>query len=125
MGLVGVNMTKRRNMFLKKLSSTKTSKKSKAELNRIRMQEWKEFLKDDAEYDWSFILKVLAYKLKRTRQCLNCTEDAPVSKKEIKTVEDLIVKVYEEDGCPSEKELKTNLAKAFDLMTKQIWGWWD
>ncbi len=32
-----------------------------------KYKEWKEFLKDDEDYDWQFIIRVLSYKLKRTR----------------------------------------------------------
>ena len=34
-----------------------------------RLREWKEFLKKDADWDYEFILHVLSYKLRRTREC--------------------------------------------------------
>jgi len=76
------------------------SKPERAAAFRRRMREWIGFLRDDHDYDYDYILAVLAYKLGRTRQYIkghNLIKDAGKVAREIKEVEGLIRKVMADD----------------------------
>jgi hypothetical protein len=82
----------------KKIKKIPSKNKKKAE--KDRMKGWKEFLKDDADFDYEFILRVLKYKLERTRKCIASNDivlDAKRVVKEIKEVEELICKVLKDN----------------------------
>lgn len=146
------------------------------------MREYRRFLKDDFDWDYHYILRLLQFKLARTRKCIvsnNIVTSAKRIGKEIKRVEDLlsrvmddhyydeiskefrkkygrsrIVKLPHEKGAKSipitiryQRETPKNskeihrkvrrlhrkaermkvrdLRKAFDLMNRNIWRWWD
>ena len=72
-----------------------------------KYREWKEFLKDDEDYDWSYILRVLRYKLERTRKCIVANDivaDVKKIERQIQEVEKLLKKVEEDKYL--EEELK-------------------
>jgi hypothetical protein len=158
-------------------------KKSKrAQEHAKKMREYSKHLKDDFDWDYSYILRLLQYKLERTRKCIvsnNIVSSAPKIAQQITAVEDLLKRVIEDQyldeiGAPFyakfgrlkmssrgtkkgekfvpvtlkfEKETQRNsallrrkhialmlkaermrrrdLSKAFKLMEKNIWGWWD
>ncbi len=147
-----------------------------------KLRDYKKVLKDDYDWDWIFILRLLQYKLERTRKCIlenNIIVEAPKVARQIREVEVLLKRVdqdcyFEEiskdfrkrygrlrmkfkKAKPGEKyttlDLKyaketprnaakihaegsrlyrrahkmqrNDLKKAFDLIFKNIWGWWD
>jgi len=68
-------------------------------MKKNRIKEWKEFLKDDDDYDYNYVLKVLRYKLFRLRAHIVAHQmimDAPRVSKEIKEVLDLLDRVIED-----------------------------
>lgn len=149
------------------------------------MKEWEKILKSDEDYDYYFILRILQYKLSRTRRCIlenNIIADSKKVGREIREVEKLLEKVlkdkYDDDALKpliakygprrlrfksipipgknlseckvssawdklptaqknrAHRELRSawqkantrrlnDLRKAFDLIHKNIWGWWD
>ncbi|HLD99946.1 MAG TPA: hypothetical protein VJB59_06790 [Bdellovibrionota bacterium] len=147
-----------------------------------KVREYRKFLKDDYDWDWHFIIRMLRYKLERTRRCIldnNIIADAKKVGKEIDEVVRLLKRIeddpyfkeirkpfYKKYGYPKmvfgkrikgrnsveatvvyprenprnreqiareslrlsklEDELRRkDLKRAFDLMLKNIWGWWD
>lgn len=153
----------------------------KKELER-KMVEYRRFLKDDYDWDYVYILRLLQYKLSRTRKCIVSNNIVVSAKKiggQIQKVEDLLNRVIKdryydqisesfhkkygalkmitfppEKGAQStpvvfryqkenprnserihregmrlhqkaEKMRMSDLRKAFHLMNKNIWGWWD
>ncbi len=56
-------MAKKAERLAKKLGAAPS-----AAAQRRRLREWVDFLRDDADWDFDYILSVLAYKLKRTRE---------------------------------------------------------
>lgn len=72
---------------------------SKSESRRRRWKEWKEFLRDDCDWDFAFILRTIAYKLERTRKCIlgnNIIKRAQEVHDEIEKVECLFKRVIED-----------------------------
>jgi len=157
-------------------------KQSKQATFNRKIKEYKNFLKEDEDWDWHYIIRLLKYKLERTRKCIVSNRiilEAPRVAKEIREVEILLDRVlkdrYHEEvfknfdkkygkpklisGKPdpktghsmvtihrakvtpkNEKAFKSefkklvrkedqmrqaDLNRAFDLMKKNIWGWWD
>ena len=146
-----------------------------------KLREYRHFLKHDEDYDWQFIVRMLRYKLERTRKCIldnKIIEDAPKVGREIREVVDLLKRVEEDRyfeelhrpfwkkyGKPTmisgkddgrglapvtikypketprnrkqriresiridreERRLREeDLKKAFRLMEKNLWNWWD
>ena len=146
-----------------------------------KLKDYSRFLKGDEDYDWHFIIRMLRFKLERTRKHIvshHLVKEAPRIGKEIQRVVDLLERIeadqyFEElhkpfwkkygrpkmiSGKPDSrglipvtiqypKETKASrtainreslrLAKmeqklrsrdlelAFNLMLKNIWGWWD
>ena len=148
-----------------------------------KLNDYRRFLKNDHDWDYVFILRLLSFKLKRTRECItenNIVLDARKIAKQIQEVETLLNRV--DKDCYSEEVLKDfykkygqlrmimapkrkrtptsipvhfkfaketpqnhqkinrefiklrkkadrmrirDLNRAFDLMKKHIWGWWD
>ena len=89
--------------FLKQMSKLIKHKprktvKQKAEHEK-KVKEYTHFLKDDADWDWDYILRLLRYKLQRTRHCIasGSTVNRARTAAEIKEVEDLLWKVLEHD----------------------------
>ena len=139
-------------------------------------------MEDDFDWDYAYILRLLRYKLSRTRQCIVANSRAVSAKKigkQIRKVEALLGQVVDDRyyqkisisfhkkygqprilKLPSKKDaraipitiryqketpqnshklhreamrlfrkaerMKTmDLKKAFGLMHKEIWGWWD
>ena len=158
----------------------KKSKRSLEQAKKIR--EYAKHLKDDFDWDYAYILRLLQYKLERTRKCIvnnSIVSSAPKIARQIATVEDLLKRVIddqylEEVGAPfyakygrlkmisrgakkgekyvavtlkfaketqrnsallrrkhnaliikAERMQRRDLSKAFKLMEKNIWGWWD
>lgn len=64
-----------------------------------KCKEYARFLRDDADFDWTYILLLLRYKLQRTRRCLlnGHLEGAEKRAAEIQEVMDLLWKVTEHD----------------------------
>lgn len=155
--------------------------KQKREFDK-KMAEYRRFLKNDFDWDYVYILRLLQYKLSRTRKCVVLNNIVPTAgkiAKQIHQVEKLLDRVvanryddqvfkafHEKYGhakmtilthdktvkavpvtyrYPKETprnsikirqeaiklykkadKMKVNdLKKAFDLMIKNIWGWWD
>ncbi len=163
---------------IKQNSKLRRSKEFKKKLN-----EYRRFLKDDYDWDYAYILRLISYKLKRTRECIiknNLVTSAHKIAKQIKQVETLLNRVdnhaYADEVlkdfhrkygqlrmimAPKEKRGKNSipvhfkfakeipqnrqkihrefrklmnkahrmewqdLNMAFDLMKKNIRGWWD
>ncbi len=84
-----------------------------------KIKEWSKFLKEDYDWDWVFILKVLKYKLERTRKCFvasNMCESSLKNAKDIEKVEVLLNRVIEDDYM-------TELLKPFDEKYGEIVSW--
>jgi hypothetical protein len=164
-----------------KKAKTKTLKVRSREFKK-KLSEYRRFLKDDYDWDYAYILRLLAYKLKRTRECIaknNFVLSAPRKAKQIRTVETLLNRVvdhsYENETTKdfhkkygqmrtirekiqkgqkfttvhfkftketprnreklhrefhklirkADRTRERELSRAFDLMKKNIWGWWD
>lgn len=147
-----------------------------------KMREYKKILRKDEDWDWAYILRLLQYKLERTRECIvsnGIIVEAPKVARQIREVEILLERVeknrYYDDvskdfrkkygqirmisgkaksgakGVPvhikyqretprnakkiriessrlwrqAERMQHRDLKRAFDLMLKNIWGWWD
>lgn len=164
----------------------KTQKKREPSKSKVafekKMREYRKFLKDDYDWDWQYIIRMLRYKLERTRKCIldnDIIADAKKVGREIDEVAKLLKRVEEDryfeelrrpffkkyghpkmiSGKPIKggravpvtiaysKETSRNrnqitkeslrlskledqlrrqdLKRAFDLMLKHIWGWWD
>lgn len=167
---------------MKKKIRKQKSKKSKKAIFEKKMREYRAFLKNDYDWDYGHILRLLKYKLERTRKCILSNDiftSAPKIGKQIKQVEKLLERVYNDryyDEISKEfhrkygrlkmitgkselgtkyssltfkytKETSRNskkirkefrrlikkenqmrlndLRRAFNLMHKNIWGWWD
>jgi hypothetical protein len=71
----------------------------KKKYNIKKMNEYMEILKDDEDWDWHFIIKLLIYKLQRTRKCIlknNIVISSEIISNEIKEVEELLKRVIED-----------------------------
>lgn len=82
--------------------------------------EWKEFLKNDWDYDYHFILMVLKYKLERTRKCMarnKIRSDYKDIVKEIQSVEALLAKVIKDQY---EKTELLKLEKKFGVRRLKV-----
>ncbi|MGK5089925.1 hypothetical protein WDW86_20430 [Bdellovibrionota bacterium FG-2] len=146
-----------------------------------KLRDYRDFLKHDADWDWQYIIRLLRFKLERTRKCIldnNIIGDAPKVGKEIREVVNLLKRIeddryFEElhrpffkkygkpkmiSGKPDARSLipmiikypketprnrkqrireslqlskeedhlrRQDLKKAFRLMEKNIWNWWD
>lgn len=147
-----------------------------------KIREYRKILKDDEDWDWAYILRMLRYKLERTRKCIvknGIIADAPKVASQIRAVEILLDRVdknryydqiskdfrkkygrlrmisgkarvdsrgvpvtfkFERETPGNSKQIHrehlrlwrkaelmqhSDLKKAFDLMLKDIWGWWD
>jgi len=160
------------------MAKEKTTKK---QILDKKLREYKKILQKDADWDWIYILRLLKYKLERTRKCILSNDivvSAPKIAKQIQAVETLLERVekdqyfdeiskdfhqkygklrmvtkkvkgkpYHAVKCNFTKETETNskeihkefsklrrraefmqrndIKKAFALMHKNIWGWWD
>jgi len=162
-------------------------KKNKKQQLKQRVDEYiKNVLTDDEDWDYYFILKILTYKLKRTRECIvknNLIEDAEKISNQILQAEQLFtnvmedkydekyitefnnkygkcifkkipskcnktgkilsyeIKITHEHETPknsnkihkeslrnyekAQKEKSNDLKKAFDIMHKHMFEWWD
>jgi hypothetical protein len=160
----------------------KLNKREKAKQEfKKRLREYTPILKEDQDYDYHFVLKMLRYKLERTRKHIldhGIIMDAKLVGKEIQEVIKLLERVeqdkyqqefmkpidkkygrskmvfgkpdengssslsfkYKNDTPAKEKARtlasrkayaaadqarKSDLEKAFALMAKNIWKWWD
>ncbi len=112
-----------------------SQKKQKIEFEK-KIRAYRKFLKDDQDWDYAHIIRLLSYKLKRTRQCIvsnDFVKSAPKIGRQIQAVETLLNRVADEQYY--DKKAKTqavahrlrqkDLKKAFDLMLQNIWFWWD
>lgn len=65
-----------------------------------KLRDYKAILKDDEDWDWAFIIKLLRYKLERTRKCIDQNRlivDHKKVAKQILTVEQLFERILEND----------------------------
>jgi hypothetical protein len=147
-----------------------------------KLKEYKSVLSKDEDWDWTYILSLLKYKLERTRKCISSNKiikDAPKVSGQIREVENLLNRVIEDRYfdeiskdfrkkyghlkmisqkpipgqlattvtfkftketpqnakrihslhhrlyLKAQKMQKDDLREAFNLMHKNIWGWWD
>jgi hypothetical protein len=147
-----------------------------------KLREYKTVLAKDEDWDWIYILRMLRYKLERTRKCIRANKiivAAPKVGRQIREVEILLERVEKnryhdeiskdfrkrygrlrmisgkrEPGSVdipvtfkyqretpnnarrihreahrlwlrAERMQRRDLEKAFTLMLKNIWGWWD
>lgn len=165
-------------IFSARKETNKQRKKRKDKEFRDRLKDWSKVLKDDADFDYAYILIILKYKLQRTRLHIQ-EHNIVVRAKEIcdgiKEVEDLLDRVIEDDyfrglfqefqkkygkatlhreklpsgnfvveqhvnGKPMTARVRrglravsikagnmrqADLDKAFALMSKRIFEWWD
>jgi hypothetical protein len=162
-------------------------KKAKKKLSKKvildkKIKEYKRFLKEDEDWDWAYIIRILKYKLERTRKCIisnNIISNSKQIAREIKEVEILLDRVekdnylrdlskefhkkygnlkmiskksevgknlsevtfeYTKETPQNRKQIRSehhklfikakkmqqdDLKKAFALMHKNIWNWWD
>ena len=73
-------------------------KSTKTPQHKRKVREYARVLRKDEDWDWAFIIRLLQYKLKRTRFCIESNNIAASSKriaKEIKAVENLFGAVLE------------------------------
>ena len=76
--------------------------------HRKKAREYERFLRDDADWDYAYILRLLKYKLERTRRCIvsnNIVVSASKIGRQIAKVEELLARVladqyFEEIGGP-------------------------
>jgi hypothetical protein len=76
---------------------TKSLAKKAAYKRKVR--EYAKILREDEDWDWAFIVRLLQYKLKRTRLCIESNMIVASSKKiakQIRQVEDLFEAVLED-----------------------------
>jgi len=66
----------------------KTSAKKVAYEKKVR--EYARALKDDEDWDWAFIIKLLQYKLKRTRLCIESNNIVASSKQIAKQIKQVV-----------------------------------
>jgi len=81
---------------LPKRTRTRSKQKTERQLFAKKMREYREFLKRDFDWDWEFIIRLLQYKLKRTRLTIvsnNIIADAKKVGREIREVEVLLGRV--------------------------------
>lgn len=82
-------------MQKRSIRKTKISLQRKTEFDK-KIFEYRRFLKDDFDWDYAYILKLLKFKLERTRKQIlrnNIVKSAPRIGKQIKTVEQLLERV--------------------------------
>jgi len=78
----------------------KTNKSKRKKEFEKKLKEYAKILKDDFDWDYGYIIKLLLYKLKRTRECLvrnNVGPDTPKIEEQIKEVEFLLSRFMEDD----------------------------
>lgn len=78
----------------------KTNKSKRKKEFEKKLKEYAKILKDDLDCDYGYIIKLLLYKLKRTRECLvrnNVGSDTPKIEEQIKEVEFLLSRFMEDD----------------------------
>ncbi|MBI3018684.1 MAG: hypothetical protein HYY61_02180 [Deltaproteobacteria bacterium] len=64
-----------------------------------KISDYKKFLKNDHDWDGAYILRLLKYKLERTRKCIvsnHIIQSAPKKGRQIKVVEDLLDRVLKD-----------------------------
>ena len=77
----------------------KRKKLSKQSALKKKLKEYQEILKNDEDWDWAYILRLLKYKLERTRKCISANaiiRDAPKVARQIRQVEVLLGRVEED-----------------------------
>lgn len=87
-------MKKKTNHSMK--SDESTSKRSSF---AQKMKEYREFLREDEDYDWQYIIRLLRYKLERTKNHIvehDIIDDATKVGKEIQAVVDLLKRIEED-----------------------------
>ncbi|MFA6238070.1 MAG: hypothetical protein WC635_12125 [Bacteriovorax sp.] len=68
------------------------------DLHNLKMKEYEDILRKDRDFDWEYILVLLSYKLKRTKNCISekgTHENASVVANQIEEVENLLNRVIE------------------------------
>lgn len=76
----------------------------------LKMFAYAPILWRDRDFDWAFILTILQFKLKRTREYLveeNIIGDIDKISSEIKQAEDIIDEIFKDDFCKEEHEAHT------------------
>jgi len=77
----------------------KTSRATKKAAFERKLREYRTFLRDDFDWDWTYILRLLTYKLERTRKCIvanNIIVAARRVAREIREVEQLLQRVIDD-----------------------------
>lgn len=79
------------------VSDMKPTRFAKSEFTR-KMAGYRKFLRQDFDWDWAYILRLLSYKLSRTRRCLSLGKgrDARRIGRHIRQVENLLERVIED-----------------------------
>lgn len=96
-----------------------------------KLYQWNKILWNEFDWDWVYIIELLCYKLERTRKCIlsnNVIEDAQQVHDQILEVETLLreaLQVDENVKLGNDKKIQAKLKKAFNLMAKNMLGWWD
>lgn len=76
------------------MSKRLTKKQTLAYKKKVR--DYTKFLEDDFDWDWHFIVRLLRYKLERTRDCIksnNIIADADIVCKQMQEVIDLLLRL--------------------------------
>lgn len=160
----------------------KNKKLTKQATLKQKLKDYKKILTDDEDWDWTYILRLLRYKLERTRKCISANgiiKEAPQVARQIRQVEVLLDRVekdryfwqiskdfhkrygrlkmvsgksvpgrnyttailkFTKETTQNSKKIhrqhrrlwekahkmqQDDLKTAFELMHKNIWGWWD
>ncbi len=98
-----------------------------------RIIEYIPILWEDEDWEWIFILDLLQYKLKRTRECLvedSLNKDIGEREKQILYAESLIDKIREDEGPKKIGDAWVDLEQKYlnklcDHLAKNIRNWWD
>jgi len=114
------------------------SKKKQKKQNAKRIKMYIKFIKDNYDWDYEFILDLLRFKIKMVRKCIekDHLNTKTVQNKMIAQMletEHLLQKVISFDYKSESKRVlqdklelqKADLKKAFEMMTENIWNWWD
>lgn len=78
----------------------------------------------DEDWDLNYIIILLIYKLKRTRELMSHSDYHKEEVKNILEVETLLQSVLDND-CKNLKQSKQDLKIAFNIMHEHMFNWWD
>ncbi len=114
------------------------SKKKQKKRNAKRIKKYIKFIKYNYDWDYEFILDLIRFKIKMVRKCIekNYLNNKTAHNKmmaQMQETEKLLQKVISfdyksESKRVSQNELelqKADLKKAIEIMSENIWNWWD